>query len=130
MSEIISFRLSKNNPREARALMILQKWQDEGHNTRYIVTEALLILQDSNGTKKTELLLAELNNKLTDVSQIVSKFCREKTAELTVTSLIKPNTELSDNFVRGIRNAAKPGLGQMMQNIYENRKKLKSLSND
>ena len=46
MSEVISFRLNKNNPREARALMDIKSWQEEGHNIRYIVTEAFLRMHD------------------------------------------------------------------------------------
>ena len=44
MSEVISFRLNKDNPREARALMVLKGWQEQGHNIRYIITEALVNL--------------------------------------------------------------------------------------
>lgn len=44
MSEIFSFRLSKSNPREARAIEILEAKTSEGICTRQIITEGLLLL--------------------------------------------------------------------------------------
>ena len=44
MSEVISFRLSKENPREALAYEILKGWHEKGHSIRHTITEALLKL--------------------------------------------------------------------------------------
>lgn len=42
MSEVISFRLDPNNPREAQALEVLRARREEGYSTRHVLTEALL----------------------------------------------------------------------------------------
>jgi hypothetical protein len=44
MSEVISFLLDKTNPREARALEVLNAWLEKGFNTRHILTTLLLEL--------------------------------------------------------------------------------------
>jgi hypothetical protein len=47
MSEVISFRLDRNNPREAQALGVLKKGQEAGYSLRHVLTEALLALEAS-----------------------------------------------------------------------------------
>jgi len=44
MSEVISFRLDKENLREAKALMILHEWRKNGYSLRQTITEALVSL--------------------------------------------------------------------------------------
>jgi hypothetical protein len=42
MSQVISFRLDQNNPREAWALSVLSGMQEQGYQVRHILTEALV----------------------------------------------------------------------------------------
>ena len=44
MSDVISFRLNKENQREAKALEVLNAWIEKGFSTRHILTTALLEL--------------------------------------------------------------------------------------
>jgi len=44
MSDVISFRLNKENQREAKALEVLNAWIEKGFSTRHILTMALLEL--------------------------------------------------------------------------------------
>jgi hypothetical protein len=44
MSKVISFRLDEANLREAHALQVLNSWLELGYSLRYIVTHALLEL--------------------------------------------------------------------------------------
>ena len=44
MSEVICFRLDRDNPREAQALQVLAAWQEAGFSRRHVLTEALLRL--------------------------------------------------------------------------------------
>ena len=44
MSKVISFRLNKNNPREAIAWHVLQARIAKGYSIRHIMTEALIKL--------------------------------------------------------------------------------------
>ncbi len=109
MSEVISFRLNEDKIREARALGVLKKWQEEGHNTRYIVTEALLLLDHSDTNELKVVMLAELNEKLSHVSQIFNQMEYDKTTKLTPVKKHKSETNLSIGFMRRIKEAAKPG---------------------
>jgi len=42
MSEVISFRTNKDNPREAQAIEVLKTWVDQGYSVRHVLAEALL----------------------------------------------------------------------------------------
>jgi len=110
MSDVISFRLNKDNPREARALNILIRWKFEGHNTRYIVTEALLLLDDSKKNELKVVMLAELNEKLIHVNQIFNQFGFDKNTELLVIDPPAADIKLSDGFIKAVREAARTGI--------------------
>ena len=110
MSEVISFRLNKENPREARALRVMKRWKKEGHNTRHIVTKALLILEDFDNNELKSLMLVELNEKLSLVSQILEQIGFDGTTDVIASSTSSLNTMLSDSFINSIREAAKPGI--------------------
>lgn len=110
MSEVISFRLDKDKPRESRALRVLKRWQEEGHNTRYIFTEALLLLEDSNKNELKVVMLAELNEKLNHVSQIFNQMEYDGTTKFKPSSQPTSETRLTDGFIQGIKEAVKPGI--------------------
>ena len=110
MSEVISFRLNKDKHREARAFKILRRWQEEGRNTRYIITEALLRLEDSDKDGLNVEMLAELNEKLDRVCQIFELIEYE-----TISGVISLNqsiltTKLSDGFLTAIKETARSGI--------------------
>jgi hypothetical protein len=42
MSQVFSFRLDKNNPREAQARHVIEAWASRGYSLRYVLVEALL----------------------------------------------------------------------------------------
>ncbi|MCU0485171.1 MAG: hypothetical protein MUC85_03575 [Anaerolineales bacterium] len=45
MSQVISFRLDENNPREAQAQQVLQTRASRGYSLRHTRVEALLALE-------------------------------------------------------------------------------------
>ena len=49
MSEVISFRLDPDNPREAQALKILRTKQAEGFSSRRVLTDALIFMATEKG---------------------------------------------------------------------------------
>ena len=110
MSDVISFRLNNDNPREARALNILKRWKFEGHNTRYIVTEALLLMDDSDKNELKGVMLAELNEKSSHVNQIFSQFGHDKSTELLEIYSPLTDVNLSNGFIKAVREAARPGI--------------------
>jgi len=46
MSDVISFRLDNDNPREQKARQALKDWYEKGYNLRHITTETLLKLEE------------------------------------------------------------------------------------
>ena len=42
MSKVYSFRLDKNNPREAQAREVIDAWMEKGYSLRNILTDALI----------------------------------------------------------------------------------------
>ena len=44
MSDVIRFRLDKDNLREEKARRVLKAWYEQGYSLRYIMTEASLML--------------------------------------------------------------------------------------
>ena len=110
MSEVFSFRLNKDNPREVRALKVLKRWQSKGYNTRHIVIEALLKMEDADSNELKPLMLAELNEKLNRVSQLFENMEYGKISDLTACNLSSPVKKVSDSFINSIKEGAKPGI--------------------
>ncbi len=73
MSEVISFRLDTENPREARAQKVLTVWQEEGYSIRHTITEALLTLEDPRTDPFAIIDMEELNETLNQVSQMLEQ---------------------------------------------------------
>ncbi len=111
MSEVISFRLDKDNPREARARSVLKTWYSEGHSVRYILTEALLKLGKPEPEQAGSKTLEELNETLTQIRHLLKQM---KDGRYMPTE--KSNgeqgqvAELTGDFVASIKQAVKPGL--------------------
>lgn len=73
MSEVISFRQNKDNPREAKALEILKARSAVGYKIRHIITDALLKLDDHRKSPSTIVALDELNDTLIQVNQLLEQ---------------------------------------------------------
>jgi hypothetical protein len=108
MSEVISFRLSKDNIREAQALAILQKRLSLGFSTRNILTDALLRLQENDLVQESSrynpvlpLILSQLYELLNQITpgQIVDNDGEEQ-----------PNQQLSRALLSSIKEKVRPGI--------------------
>jgi hypothetical protein len=99
MSEVISFRLDKDNPREAQARAVLKTWVDKGYSVRHVLTEAMLAF----GSTKDNVGIDDLSYKLDQISNMLQKNDTPSNPEDSFNIL-------SDNFMASIRNAAKPGV--------------------
>lgn len=64
MSHVISFRLSEDNPREAKALAVLRSWLDEGYSVRHVMTEALTSLAEASCVSPDEEVKARIETLL------------------------------------------------------------------
>ena len=54
MSKVYSFRLDENNLREAQAREVIDAWVSQGYSLRYVMSEALLMLE-SRDTNEANL---------------------------------------------------------------------------
>lgn len=48
MSNVFSFRLDENNPREAQARQVIEAWASRGYALRFVIVEALLAYADED----------------------------------------------------------------------------------
>jgi len=106
MSKVISFRLNPNNPRDAKALAVLQDWLFQGFSTRRTITEALLQV-DSTSTKATD------NSVLNDLSQQIKDLLDSIGPDVTLNKIKDERwsqEKLAEGFVTSVLKAAKPGL--------------------
>ena len=99
MSEVISFRLDKDNPREAQARAVLKTWADKGYSVRHVLTEALLAYQSSH----KDMDVHELSVKLDRISFILQQ-------NGVPNPPIEKKVQLSRDFITSIKKAVKQGV--------------------
>jgi hypothetical protein len=110
MSEVISFRLNKDNPREAQALGILKAWCSRGYSVRYVITEALLKLNDPSQESVANNTTYELNTTLDQVKKLLEQLGSGRHLGGLKQDEESVSSTLADNFVESIQKAVKPGL--------------------
>lgn len=110
MSKVISFRLSKENPREARALEVIKNCQKKGHGLCHIITEALLKLDEPDPVPVYDLRLEEINQTLNQVRNLL-ELAETRGAPLhgeRDTNMCQSG--LTDDFIASVKKAAKRGM--------------------
>lgn len=115
MSQVISLRLDRENPREGRALLVLATWQAEGYGVRQIITEALLKLGTPDSTQ-TNIALDELNCALRTIGQLLDSFNKLEPQTLIDREDITVHLNLTDHFIGSITKAVKPGIREDKMN--------------
>ena len=112
MSEVISFRLDRNNPREAQALAVLKKGQEAGYSLRHILTEALLALEAAAEEEQTVVAaLTEVAGRLEQVQSVLERIQRLNLAPDPLQDTQPEQAVLAESFVLSVKNTARPGLG-------------------
>ena len=107
MSEVISFRLNPDNPREAQALEILRTKQAEGFSSRRILTDALIGMVVEKG-QDSLFPIEEFNIALEHVSGLLEQLNGGNHDHSQST---RPQVAaLNDNFLNSVKIAARPGL--------------------
>jgi uncharacterized membrane protein YccC len=91
MSDVISFRLDKENPREEKARQVLKYWYEEGYSLRYIMTEALLRLDEPHVDQTEEATLGEVSEKLNRISQMLEQIGNGQSIEIRKAVRLAPN---------------------------------------
>ena len=110
MSEVISFRLDKKNHREAIAWQVLQEWLTKGYSIRFIMTESLMRLNDSNRVNSIENVLLDLNLKITELNQYLENL--ENSYEFLPVNDRQKSVKytLKDKFITSVKKEVKLGL--------------------
>jgi len=110
MSEVISFRLNKDNPREARAYEILKAWCSDGYSVRQTIVEALLKLDDPGFESSMNDPLETLKFELHQVREILEKIA-DGGNSIIVGELEAPDRKtLTDDFITSVMQAVRPGM--------------------
>ncbi len=110
MSEVISFRLNKDNPREAHALEILDAWCSKGYSMRYVITEALLKLNNPGLDLMKSNTFYELNTTLERVKKVLEQFGNDGYVGVSEQCKNPAPSALADDFITSIRKVVKPGI--------------------
>ena len=111
MSEVISFRLDRNNPREAQALGVLKKGQEAGYSLRHVLTEALLALEAAAEDEQAVMVtLADLTNRLAEIHTALENLRRLESSQVQPTVDTPIQATLAESFLLSVKNAAKPGI--------------------
>ncbi len=105
MSQVFSFRLNSNNPREARAKEVILVWTNKGHNLRYIISEALLHLENYQSESINILDITKTIDRLSNLLERI-----ENQQEGILINTDQKSDELSKAFKSSIMNLINPGL--------------------
>jgi hypothetical protein len=109
MSEVISFRLNKDNLREAKALLILKEWRTKGYSLRQIITEALIKF-DEAGKGLDINAIENLKEALSQANHLLSQI--ENSDPFTSSEIrdFVGNSALSKSFLASVKKSAKTGM--------------------
>lgn len=94
MSKVYSFRLDKNNPREAQAMRVIVSWVDEGYSLRSQLVN--LIISSREGAAEYSELLKQIERLIGDSNMKEVEESSDK--------------KLSDTFVTALKRSTKEGL--------------------
>ncbi|MFC1878760.1 hypothetical protein ACFLZW_02490 [Chloroflexota bacterium] len=109
MSEVISFRLNKDNLREAKALLVLQEWSAKGYVIRQTIAEALLSL-DQNETKPESAAFNDLSKTQSQVNHLLRQIESGNSSPVTKRGENQGDNGLSTSFVASVKMSARSGL--------------------
>jgi len=109
MSEVISFRLNKDNQCEQKALLILHEWRIKGYSIRQTITEALLKL-DQNLQGSENNTIEDLIEALSQANNLLRKIETLNTYSVTSHSNKIKSDILSANFIASVKRSAKSGM--------------------
>ena len=108
MSQVVSFRLDRDNPREAQALLVLSTWQERGYSLRHILTEALIRLDA--GETDGSIPLEDLAGLMTQLGELVELLQAGSWVSQGVSNTMPGRDQLSDAFLTSVSKASRPGM--------------------
>jgi hypothetical protein len=109
MSQVISFRLNPENPRDAQALEILRTKQAEGFSSRRVLTDALIGMVARKEQDKL-FSVEEFSMALEQVSDLIEQIKSGNQGNEDHQEKSPHLVTLNDNFINSVKIAARPGL--------------------
>ncbi len=109
MSEVISFRLDKSNPREAHAIEKLNQWISRGYSIRFIITQALLGIDDID-VETENLPNHEISSVLNQLNSLLEILNNQNTRSITKQNANSDAILLKGGFLSAIKQGIKPGI--------------------
>jgi hypothetical protein len=100
MSQVFSFRLDKNNPREAQAMQVIETWASRGFALRYVLVEALLAYAEK------ELKQVDFSTALDQIITLLQELQVEPNSG---NGMNIHDKRLSEPFLNAIAKATRPG---------------------
>jgi hypothetical protein len=101
MSQVFSFRLDENNPREAQVIQIIEAWASRGYSLRYVLVEALLAYADKE-TRQDDFSLV--------LEQIITLLQEMRVEPDPGNGPHSQDKQLSQPFLSAVAKATRPGL--------------------
>ena len=102
MSTVLSFRLCRENRREANAQNILDQWREDGYSLRHTLTEAILRLENDQFQPRSQAIEEDL---LETLQSILQKLRVDESADHS-----HRKQRISENFFASLKMSIKPGL--------------------
>jgi hypothetical protein len=107
MSEVISFRLDKTNPREAKALEVLNAWIEKGFSARFILTKTLLELDHPGSDLEMSQDDLDLGLVFDQIGQLLEIM---KANPIAMQSINLEQPILHESFLASIKHGVRPGM--------------------
>jgi len=110
MSEVISFRLDPNNPREAQALQVLERMITQGYSVRFIMSEALVKFGANKIDSERVENDPDIRATLREITKILDHIQTGDSALKSSSSMSSKPENLGDSFIHSIKLSSKPGI--------------------
>ena len=110
MSEVISFRLNKSNPRESQALEVLSRWVTQGYSLRFVITKALLEMDHPGADLETRQGGHDWDSVFGQFRQFIEILKENHLDPLTGSNHDMELPTLPENVLASIKQGVKPGI--------------------
>lgn len=100
MSKVLSFRLDADNPREARAMEVIESWVSQGYSLRQILTEALI---EYGGKESSGIKWEKVYDQLAELVRGLDNGVNKQDS-------VGRRLSISSEFVAAMKKGAKEGL--------------------
>jgi len=108
-SVVISARLYEDDPNEATALSVHQKWNKNGYSTNEIITRSLLALDEQPMPDKPDRLASRLQDIIRELQGIISRVGQGGIVAAAPPSEAAPGVTIDQSLIDSLKGRANPG---------------------